>query len=482
MAAGKGSRGDHHDVLRVAAAVLLAVLCYKVSTRTPGAKLPGHLLGHEVYFQERLIAEDRAAKLRELIKDIGEYPTNVRDTNFYHTEHEHIGEAQAIEIEKDASSPSSKGRAVCAHPFLTPNKDGTLCVLPGRIDIGRHLIMSGGALGLREPYENIISRVQSFGAYHFDLDKYPQVSALFQDRKFVAAARRVCPHDQQHLDPFQFNFILQLPGQIVPIHIDGVYFWGASRFQFPQWLLAAMKFSGLWDDRFVHQVQVVAYLHRWQPKPTKRLDEDQSGSFVYWTNASRAEPDRVLPLPLAGSVVDGSKVVHSATVYRMDDADLPFMDKSKGHYLRVVPGTDGEKWVLMGDDDAVLRNYTFDDLRISMVYRGRCFPNSSAAEAFRSQLHGPDGEGGRLRLDDILHTFVRDLIRRGKLPSGSHLNSLPRLDLALKILDTYIKYPMPHMRTIPWNYCALPRVFPGWTSLQTLLSPFCGAPFSKYKK
>ena len=27
---------------------------------------------------------------------------------------------------------------------------------------------------------------------------------------------------------------LQLPGQSVATHIDGVYFWGASRFQFPQ--------------------------------------------------------------------------------------------------------------------------------------------------------------------------------------------------------------------------------------------------------
>jgi len=45
-----------------------------------------------------------------------------------------------------------------------------------------------------------------------------------------------------------------------------VFFWGASRFQFPQWLLAVMKFSGLFEDRFVHQVQVVAYLHSWAPE------------------------------------------------------------------------------------------------------------------------------------------------------------------------------------------------------------------------
>ena len=41
-------------------------------------------------------------------------------------------------------------------------------------------MLTGGALGLREKYESIISRVQSFGAYHFNLDTYPVVSRLFQ--------------------------------------------------------------------------------------------------------------------------------------------------------------------------------------------------------------------------------------------------------------------------------------------------------------
>ena len=36
------------------------------------------------------------------------------------------------------------------------------------------------------------------------------------------------------LDPFQFNLIVQLPGQTVAAHLDGVYFWGATRFQLPQ--------------------------------------------------------------------------------------------------------------------------------------------------------------------------------------------------------------------------------------------------------
>lgn len=37
-------------------------------------------------------------------------------------------------------------------------------------------------------------------------------------------------------DPFQFNFILSVPGQTVALHLDAPYFLGATRFQVPQWL------------------------------------------------------------------------------------------------------------------------------------------------------------------------------------------------------------------------------------------------------
>ena len=49
----------------------------------------------------------------------------------------------------------------------------------------------------------------------------------------------------------------------MPLHIDAPYFLGASRFIYPQWLLAVMVMSGLFEEQFIHQVQVVAYFHEW---------------------------------------------------------------------------------------------------------------------------------------------------------------------------------------------------------------------------
>ena len=462
---------------------LLAAACYlalRSERVVPRNRLPAHLQGHMVFAQRDLISAPMGEELVALVRRIGRergYPTNTADTKFYETANEHVGEARPVR-EADGG---------CDHPYLIPNRNRTLCTLAGRIDIGRHLILTGGARGLREPYEKIISRVQSFGAYHFDLAAYPVVERLFKEESFQSAAKRVCPAHKRHLDPFQFNFILQVPGQTVSTHVDGVYFWGASRMQFPQWLLAAMKFSGLWEDVFVDQVQVVGYLHSWSPaegSDTKiddagsgtdeSIDDDDYGSFVYWNDGSPS-PKRVLPYPLSGNVVDGSKVAHAASVYRMH-ADIPFIDKSKVHWLKEVDGVksdddnDSGTWTVSNDEDGVLKTYSFDDLRISIVYRARCFADQEEADRFRAQLHGKDGEGGRMSMDEVLSKFVGELVRMGKLKEGSTLDSLDRLELSLLILDTFITYPLPSTPLIPWNYCALSRLAP---ALRGPLSAIC---------
>ena len=115
-----------------------------------------------------------------------------------------------------------------------------------------------GPDAIREPYEKMLSRVSSFGRYMFEkVDDYPTVVDLFAQDKFQNAAKSICPSDKQFLDPFQFNFIMQVPGQTVATHIDGAYFWGATRKTVPQWLLACMVFSGLFKDKFVDQVSII---------------------------------------------------------------------------------------------------------------------------------------------------------------------------------------------------------------------------------
>ena len=404
---------------------------------------PSHLSGHQIYYERNLISEELGSSLRELIFAIGEtegFHSNTQDLRHYSTKHEHIGEAAPI-------GPCKK----CENPLMVPSINGTECIIPGRLDIGRHFILTGGLEGLRENYEHLVSRALSFGVYLFDIKKYSVVSTLFNQPSFIELAKKVCPAEKQFLDPFQFNFILQVPGQAVPSHLDGVYFEGATRFQVPQWLLAAMKFSGLFEKRFVDQVQVVAYLHEWLPSP------ERSGGFVYWDGSTEKgiEED---PWPLAGSAVDGSKTVHASHVY-MPGSTPPDITKDKPGTLKYSKG----KWELVVDGK-VRNNYSTEDLRITIVYRARCFRDEFEAKSY-SEKHFGERTQNLLELEEILETFAKDLVSRGKVISVERaLQEMPRFELALLIMDTYIKYPYPTKSDVivPWNYCALPRLMP-WT-------------------
>ena len=82
-----------------------------------------------------------------------------------------------------------------------------------------------------------------------------------------------------------------------------------------------MTFSGLFQERFIDQVQVVAYLHEWQPTLQDR------GDFVYYSQNS-AEFETIGVEPRSGSGIDGSKSIHAARTYR-PHVTPPSLDKDK---------------------------------------------------------------------------------------------------------------------------------------------------------
>ncbi|KAJ9446100.1 hypothetical protein DIPPA_27848 [Diplonema papillatum] len=401
-------------------------------------RLPEHMTGHPVEIIPDLLSDETANELVDTLKTIRTIPSNVQDVKFYKARHYDIGEAVPM-------PPSG----VCKHPLMVPNLDKTKCALAGRVDIAKHYLATGGSFGKKEKFANLVSRLSSFGIYQFDLDEYPIMRKVFHFPAFTNAAKLVCPADKQVLDPAQLNFIVQVPGQTVATHIDAVYFWGATRFDFPQWLLTAMKFSGLFEDRFVDQVQVVGYIHPWTDV------ENRGGEFVYWRDNAKQEPDTVAPTRLAGTAVDGSKIAHAATEYR-SGVSPPVLDKSKENYL-LYNGSD--TWQLYSGDE-ILRTYTTDDLRISIVYRAKCFESEEAKTLFHNYP-----EDQRLTLDQLLRQLYDDLVAKNVLGASPSFNDIPRLDLALAILNHYITYPLPAHTLVPYNVCMLPKVYPQANSL-----------------
>jgi hypothetical protein len=167
-------------------------------------KIPSHLLNHRVIESINLIPRDIADKLIDDIKAERSFPTNSQDTRFYNILHEHIGEA--VDINEDGS---------CSHYLMVPNKKQTKCILPNRIDIASHFMQSGGFNALKNEQELMVSRILSFGRYYFNVSTKPVIEKLFKSKKFQQLAKSVCPKTKQTLDPFQFNYIIQVPGQTV---------------------------------------------------------------------------------------------------------------------------------------------------------------------------------------------------------------------------------------------------------------------------
>eukprot|EP00755_Sulcionema_specki_P024815 Sspe_Gene.15319::Locus_5332_Transcript_1_2_Confidence_0.800_Length_1649::g.15319::m.15319 len=419
-------------------AAAIALLAFLVGRRRPA--IPEHLLNHPYVTTPDILTEEEAQALLEATKEM-ELPTNANDLAFYETRHEHIGEA--IPMPSDGSCGT----------YLVPSKNKSLCVLPGRIDVARHFITSGGYEGLKEPFDILASRVQSFGRYIFNYSSLPIAVQLMSSEKFLSAAKAVCPPHQQHLDPFQLNLIVQVPGQSVAAHVDAVYFWGATRFDFPQWLLAVMVFSGLWKEQFVNQVQVVGYYHKWS--------DPRDGSFVWW-NTPSPTPLTSDPLPRLGLSVDGSKSVHAAAIYQ-SKARPPKIDKSKRTVLRFV-GDDTWEVAEKGTPDKVLQTYTTDDLRLSVVYRARCFENEQKAQEFSRMEH-------RFELEEVLETLRKDMVEKGLRSPTKGIGNTPeeRYQFATDLLDAYIKYPPSPKALLP-NYCLLPKL---WPSLSWPLSWLC---------
>jgi hypothetical protein len=370
-------------------------------------------------------------------------------------------------------------------------------------------------MGFKESARTAISRLMSFSQYEFDTSAFgPVARDLFESESFRRVARDVCPSTQQLLDPVQVSFIIQLPGMSVPLHLDAPYFKGASRFQLPVWLLAVMKFSGLFEDAFVHQVQVVAYIHKWTPDDHTDDNSGVSGGrrtthraseFTYYNDAD-GTASIVPPRPLGGTAVDGSKVVHAAQTY-MPSHTPPLLQKEHRHSLRHV---DDDVWHLTtAEVPNRTLTYTTDQLRIATVYRARCFATDRERRYFRktvladtdakaSKDAGGDGDVEQLdeqmgeeeetyglwSLNRVLRILSDDLVRRGVLSDvdvvrgddhdddtvGIADTAAARLTFGNLLMRTYIHYPLPRHTWFPWNVCLLSELVP---TLQPLMSLMC---------
>lgn len=165
---------------------------------------------------------------------------------------------------------------------------------------------------------------------------------------------------------------------------------------------------------------------------------------------------------LSGNAIDGSKVVHAARIYERH-ATVPVMDKGKTTKLRYDSKSD--EWTLFSNEET-LAKYDSNDLRITIVYRARCFQSEDELLKYRDSSSYP-----QLSVEDILEVFLDDMEKKG-LISKSKRSTISKFDLAYLIMDNYIKYPIPSVdeAVMPLNYCIFGKIMP---ALGPILSLVC---------
>ena len=146
------------------------------------------------------------------------------------------------------------------------------------------------------------------------------------------------------------------------------------------------------------------------------------------------------------------------------DRLAPRLPKDKYSSLRYHPVNDS--W-LVDVDGTTVGEYKHSELRISIVYRARCFSSEQEASEYRTRTTRRDLD---IPLEDILSILAKDLIVKGKL-SEEQYKTISKLDFAFLLLKSYTAYPLPlyEQAKIPLNYCALPKLFPSLTSLMSLV-------------
>jgi hypothetical protein len=94
--------------------------------------------------------------------------------------------------------------------------------------------------------------------------------------------------------------------------------------------------------------------------------------------------------------------------------------------------------------------------------RGRCFKTQDELDRFYNK---EDTTEEPFTIDFVLETLTNDLIKR-EIATKEALDQMSRLDFAIFLLDTYLKYPLPawSKAMIPYNYCALQKGLKGFTA------------------
>ena len=288
--------------------------------------------------------------------------------------------------------------------------------LSQRHDAASNFVRNGGRFGRTEPTGVLAARTNYFREEY----AYGQrtlidgIEPYLNHEGFVEAAREI--FGRPVIEPAIVFANLMVPGQELAVHTDMPEFRGCNRKVMPQWLLVAMHHSGLFGDHRMPIATGVAWFH----------DPVEGGEFAYYPDGADQPPVAHTVRADSALVLDTDSVFHG--VDRVASTVTEMAPLRPGMSLDFIGD---HRWAVHDGDDTLVE-YDWDDLRFSVSWKAYCFTDEQEQRTWRD--HADD-----LTLDVVVDRIVADLRERGRIDGDVPGNP----DLALLIIDEYIRFPAP---------------------------------------
>jgi hypothetical protein len=287
--------------------------------------------------------------------------------------------------------------------------------LPARWDAVRNFLKSGGRFGHQEPLEVLAARTNYFRETYAYGAK-PGIEGiepfLFHEG-FVQAARRL--HGRPVIEPAIVFANLLVPGQELAIHTDVPEFRGVNRKRHPQWLIVAMRHSGLFEQWRMPIATAVAWFH-----------DCRGGEFAFFPDGPTGAPQAHRVRYNTALLLDTDSVFHG--VDRVAETAEPITPLRPGMRLCFT----GDRQWEVRDGERRVAAYRWGDLRFSISWKAYCFADEAERRAWAEHR-------GDLSVDTVVERLLADMRERGVVgataPGGHELVDL--------IIDTYVHYPPP---------------------------------------
>jgi hypothetical protein len=285
--------------------------------------------------------------------------------------------------------------------------------LTQRHDAVLNYLKAGGMHGAGEPVSVLAARTNYFREeYAYGTKALIEgIEPFLFHEGFVEAARQI--HGRQVIEPAIVFANLMVPGQELALHTDVPEFRGVNRKLHPQWLLVAMRHSGLFEDWRMPIATGVAWFH-----------DTDGGEFAFYPDGADGPPVYHKVAYNTALLVDTDSVFHGVDRVAPSETEIPALKPG----MQLAFDGDG-RWSVR-DGDRAIADYRWDELRFSISWKAYCFADEAERDAWRT--HTDD-----LSIDATLATLVEDLRSRGRITGDTP----PTRELALMIIDEYIRFP-----------------------------------------